>query len=209
MFIGHFGVALVAKKKAPRAPLALLFLAAQLLDYIWPLLVFFGVEYFSIDPGNTSFTPLNFENYPYSHSLLMVLGWSVILGGIYYYFAKNYKSAIVVGLLVTSHWVLDFITHRPDLPLYPGGEDFYGLGLWNSVAGTVFIESLIFAGGVYLYIKSAAHFKPKYFWSLISMLVILYIGNLFSPPPPSVEMVTYSALVLWLFIPWAWAVEPA
>src|SRR5215469_8302001 len=116
MFIGHFALGFAAKRAAPRTSLAVLFAAAQLADLLWPMLIAIGIEQVRIEPGNTAFTPLDFVNYPYSHSLAFLVVWAIL-------FAVVVRSApLLVALLVVSHWLLDWITHRPDMPLYPGGE---------------------------------------------------------------------------------------
>src|SRR3989339_132004 len=122
MFIGHYAVALAAKKGAPKVSLGTLFIAAQLVDLLWPLFLLLGLEHVRIDPGNTAFTPLDFYDYPITHSLVGAVGWSMLLGGVYYGFRRERKSAVVIGLVVFSHWILDLITHRPDLPLGLGGD---------------------------------------------------------------------------------------
>src|SRR6476646_10437956 len=135
MFIAHFGVALAAKKAAPKTSLGTLILAAQFLDFLWPAFLLLGIEHVRIVPGATTVSPLEFTDYPISHSLLMATVWAVLFGGVYYGLRRNARSALVVGTAVISHWVLDFIVHRPDLQLYPGSEVRVGLGLWNSLPG--------------------------------------------------------------------------
>src|SRR5687768_4256927 len=132
MFIGHHAAGFAAKRFAPRVSLGTLFAATMLLDLLWPLFLLMGIEHVRIDSGNTAFTPLDFYDYPYTHSLLNVIGWSILAGTIHWLRRKSWRDATVVGLAVLSHWVLDFVTHRPDLPLWPGGP-MVGLGLWNSV----------------------------------------------------------------------------
>src|SRR5438552_173444 len=133
MFIGHFALGFAGKRAAPRISLAVLFIAVQWADLLWPVLLAAGLEQVRIDPGNTAVTPLDFVSYPYSHSLAMLVLWGVVLGLIYRISTGTNGSAVaVLALLVVSHWVLDFLTHRPDMPLYPGGPTF-GLGLWNSM----------------------------------------------------------------------------
>ena len=161
MFIGHFGIALAAKRAAPRTSLGVLVAAAQLLDLIWPPLVLAGIEKVRIEPGNTRFTPLDFESYPWSHSLLMAALWSIVAAAAYWAAKRYRRGALVIGLAVFSHWLLDFITHRPDLPLYPGSRVYAGLGLWNSVPATIIVEGAIFALGVWLYAASTRS-KDKY-----------------------------------------------
>ena len=132
-------MALAAKRLAPRASLAVLILAAQLADVMWPVLVAVGIEQVRIDPGNTAFTPLDFVAYPYSHSLLLLMLWGVILGVLTRAHVGGRAAIPLVAGLVVSHWLLDWITHRPDMPLSPGGPHL-GLGLWNSVPWTLAVE---------------------------------------------------------------------
>ena len=148
MFIGHAALAFAAKPLAPRTSLALLFAAAYWLDIVWPALVLAGVEQVRIDPGNTAFTPLDFFDYPWSHSLAMALAWSVLFG--LAFIREGRSAAVILGLLVFSHWALDFVSHRPDLPLAPGSATMFGLGLWNSVPATIVIESAMFTAGVWI-----------------------------------------------------------
>ena len=206
MFIGHFALGFAAKRAAPRLSVAALFAAAQFADLLWPVLVALGVEQVRIDPGNTAFTPLDFVSYPYSHSLLFLCIWGVIFGAICAVTARNTIAGLVVSGLVVSHWVLDWITHRPDMPLYPGGPTF-GLGLWNSVAATVVVESLLFAIGVWIYMRST---RPRdaigrrAFGAFIGFIVAAYVGAM-GPPPPSVNaLVIVSIAGAVVIILWAW-----
>src|SRR3954463_6103880 len=153
MFIGHFAVGFASKKLAPRASEGELMLAPLFLDLLWPIFLLTGVETVRIDPGNTAFTPLDLHDYPYSHSLVMSLVWSVLFAAVYYAISRYRRGALVIGLGVFSHWVLDFVTHRPDMPLYPGSAVSVGLGLWNSRAGTFLIEGAMFVAGVAIYAR--------------------------------------------------------
>jgi hypothetical protein len=135
MFIGHFAVGFAAKRYAPRTSLALLLAAPLLSDLLWPWFLLFGWERVRVDPGNTRFVPLDLEYFPWSHSLLMCMIWATAFALLYHPFAHYWRGTVAIWLGVMSHWVLDWITHRPDMPIYPGGQRF-GLGLWNSVAGT-------------------------------------------------------------------------
>jgi hypothetical protein len=119
MFIGHFAVGFAAKRVAPRLSLAALFAAAQLADVMWPVLVGLGIEQVRIDPGNTAFTPLDFVSYPYSHSLVFLGLWGAMFGLICARVIHDRRIVVIAAALVVSHWVLDWITHRPDMPLYP------------------------------------------------------------------------------------------
>jgi len=208
MFIGHFGVGLAAKKVANKTSLGTLFFASQFIDLLWPLFLIFGIEQVKIDPGNTAFTPFDFVLYPYSHSLIAVLIWALIFGSIYFLIKKDLKTSVWLGVLVLSHWILDFITHRPDLPLLIGSNSpMVGLGIWNSVIATILIEGGIFILGVYLFIKTtkARNKIGVYtFWSLIIFLILIYILNLLGPPPKSVDAIGYVGLSQWLIIAWGY-----
>ena len=148
MFIGHFGVGLGSKKAVPFISLGMLFIAAQFLDLLWPTFLLLGWEHVSIEPGITKMTPLNFTDYPLSHSLLMACVWGLVIAAGYFLVRRNYKGAIILGLCVVSHWVLDLLVHRSDLPLVPGGTSYYGFGLWNNLTAAVIVEGLVFVAGL-------------------------------------------------------------
>lgn len=156
MFIGRFAVGFAAKKFAPRTNMAILLAAPLFLDLLWPFFLILGWEHVRIDPGNTRFTPLDLYDFPWSHSLLMSIVWATLFSLIYHLITRYGPGTIVIWISVVSHWVLDWITHRPDMPLYPGGPR-YGLALWNSVPGTLTVELLMFAVGVCLYIAPRKH----------------------------------------------------
>jgi len=210
MFIGHYAVALGAKRAAPAVSLGTLFLAAQLVDLLWPIFLLLGLEHVRISPGNTAMTPLDFYDYPISHSLLGGIVWSVVMGGVYYAVRRQHRGAIVLGLCVFSHWLLDLVTHRPDLPLGIGTNVFFGLGLWNSVPGTVIVEVLLFAAGTWLYTRATSakdHVGSYGFWTLVGVLVLIYFMNIFGPPPPSVQAIAVLGNASWLFVIWAYWID--
>jgi len=209
MFIGHYAVALAAKKAAPRTSLGTLFMAAQFVDLLWPALLLLGLEHVRVDPGNTAVTPLDFYDYPITHSLAGAAAWSLLLGILYRVIRRDVRGSIVVGACVLSHWVLDFATHRPDLPLWFTGDTRVGAGLWNSFAGTVLIETGMFAAGVALYLRTTRRRDGTglyAFWSLIVVIFALYCGNLLGPPPPDAGSIAIAGNGAWLFVLWAyWA----
>jgi len=210
MFIGHYAVGFGSKKAEPKVSLGTYFLAAVFLDLIWPVFLLLGFEHVKIEPGNTPMTPLNFYDYPYSHSLLMAVVWSLLFGGLYYLIKKNKKASIILGLCVFSHWILDFISHRPDLPIAPGVNAFLGLGLWYSIPATILIETLLFAAGIFIYLKATkAKDKTGSFalWGFILLAFIIYISNVFSPPPPGINALEYAALGQWLFVAWGYWID--
>ena len=206
MFIGHFAVGLAAKKVAPRTSLGTLVAAAQLADLIWPALVLLGVESVRIDPGNTAVTPLDFVHYPWTHSLLMAVLWGAAFGLLYRARTGSRRGAWTVAALVPSHWVLDFVSHRPDLPLAPGLSTRVGLGLWRSVPATVAVEVALFAAGLGIYLSAtrARSWRGSLpLWALAAVLLIAYAGAL-TQVPPGPSAVAWSGLLMWLFVAWGW-----
>lgn len=210
MFIGHFGVGFAAKAVDKKISLGTLFLASQFIDLIWPILLLLGLESVRIDPGNTAVTPLEFISYPISHSMFSVIIWGILFGGVYYLIRKNLNGSILLGALVFSHWLLDLLTHQPDLQLFPWSDYKVGLGLWNSFAGAVIVESLIFVFGIdffYKYGKPQTKKKQILFWSLVLFLAVIYVVNLIGPPPPSEEPIAIVGLSQWLIIAWAYWID--
>jgi membrane-bound metal-dependent hydrolase YbcI (DUF457 family) len=210
MFIGHFGVGFGAKAVAPHASLGTLFLAAQFIDLLWPTLLQVGVEQVRIEPGITRVTPLDFVHYPISHSLLAVIGWGVLFAAVYLFLRRYPRGAIVLGLAVVSHWLLDLVVHRSDLPLYPGSTELLGLGLWSSVGATLAVELPVFVAGVWLYVRTTEALDAVGrwgFWSLVGLLVVIYFSNLFGDPPPSVAVLAWVGQAQWLLIAWGYWVD--
>ena len=206
MFIGHAAVALIGKRGAPRTSLGVLLAAATFIDLLWPVFLLLGWERVRVAPGNTAFTPLDFVSYPFSHSLPAVLGWSAA-AALAYYAATRYRyGAWTVGLLVLSHWVLDWLTHRPDLPLWPGGPRT-GLGMWHSVPLTLTVELLLFAVGLAVYVGTTRSRDAAGRWAfrgLIAFYLLTYAGSVVGPPPPGERAIAWVALLTWLLPLWAW-----
>jgi hypothetical protein len=207
MFIGHFGVALAAKKVAPSTSLGTLILAAQFMDFLWPPFLLLGLEHARIVPRVTRVSPIDFYDYPISHSLLMAAVWAVMVAGIYYALRRSLRSALVIGAAVLSHWILDFIVHRPDLPLLPGGQTRVGLGLWNSLPATIVVEVLFFGGGLLIYL-SCTRARDKTgrlgLWALIFFLFFGWVSTLFAGPPPNIPSLAWGGLAMWLTALWGW-----
>ena len=208
MFIGHFALSFAAKRATPRVQLAVLFAAAAFADLLWPMFVALGIEQVRIDPGNTALTPLDFVSYPYSHSLMMLIIWGVVFGFAYRAMTgENGRAFVVLAALVVSHWVLDFITHRPDMPLYPGGPKL-GLGLWNTVAGTLAIEVPLFVIGVWMYSRATRARDTTGRWAFVSLTALLFVSyavNFVSGPPPSVTALLVTAFIgTAVLLLWSW-----
>ncbi len=210
MFIGHFAIGLAAKKAAPGLSLGTTFLACQLADLLWPVLVIMGIERVSVDHSATAFTPLNFEHYPWSHSLGMSLVWSLVAFLLLKALKFSHFEAGALGFVVFSHWILDVLTHRPDVPFWFGDGPKLGFGLWNSRTGTLMVELALFAIGIWLYLSNTKSNNKKGrwgFWSLIAFLLIAYFGNAFGPKPPvdtPPVLIAGPALAIWLLVAWAY-----
>ncbi len=191
--------------------LGTLFLACQLLDLVWPLLVLLGIEVVEIAPGITAVTPLDFTFYPYSHSLVASVLWASLFAAAYWLLSRpTLRAPATLAAVVFSHWLLDVVSHRPDMPITLSGESKIGLGLWHSVPATLVVEGALFASGVYLYVRStqARNRTGSYtFWALIAFLLVVYTANFFSPPPPSGQAVAGAAIAMWLLVAWGYWVD--
>ena len=152
MFIGHNAVGFASKKLAPSTSLLLLMGAPMLLDLLWPIFLLLGWEHSHVVPGPNPFLTLWLDDIPYSHSLFALIVWGALFGYLYRRRTGDTRTALVIGSLVVSHWVLDFVTHRPDMPLYPGSASF-GLGLWNSPPATIIVEAAMLLAGVAIYTR--------------------------------------------------------
>jgi len=210
MFLGHFAVAFAAKRAAPSLPLGTLFLAAQLADLVWPTLVLLGMERFEISPGVTAVTPLDFISYPWSHSLVALAAWGAVLGLVCLLWTRRPGAAAILFALVLSHWLLDFISHRPDMPLTLEGTERFGLGLWDSVPATLAVEGLLLALCVTVYAKTTRPIDRTGQWSLAALVVFLfavYLASVFGPPPPDTAAVAWSAQAIWLLVAWGYWID--
>jgi hypothetical protein len=205
VFVGHLAAAFGARAAEPRVPLAVAVAAAFALDLMWPLLLLLGIESVRVHPGDTAFTNLAFESYPWSHSLALVLVWSTVAGAVARRVLGSTRPAVVVATLVLSHWVLDFLAHRPDLPLWPSGPAV-GWNLWQSIPATIAVEGVLLALGLAAYVRATTARDGVGRWALAGLVVLAtatWISQPWSPPPPSPTAVALGALALWLFLPWA------
>ena len=211
MFIGHFAMGFGAKRFAPQVSLGILFLACQLADLIWPNLVLLGIEHLRIEPGATAMTPLDFSSYPYSHSLVALLIWASVFAWLYMLLSRSgYKAAIIIAALVFSHWLLDVLSHRPDMPITFGAAVRVGTGLWNHPIVAIPFELILFATGVWFYSRSTKPLNRKGsigLWALVLFLTVVYLASVFGPPPPSPVAVAWSAQAMWLIVAWGFWVD--
>jgi hypothetical protein len=205
MFVGHLAVAFAAKKAAPDVNLGWLMAGVTGLDLVWPVLVLAGIEHVRIVPGATAFTPLVFDWYPWSHSLVMAFAWGLVLAALSGWHLARSSFWLLVALVV-SHWVLDFFTHAPDLPSWPGDSPRYGLGLWNSIPATLAVEGSVWLAAIVVYLRVRplqARRSMLAFWSLVGVSTIIWAASPWSPPPPDARTLGWFGLIGWLMIPWA------
>lgn len=205
MFVGHLALAYAANRVRPSTNVGWYVAAVTTADLLWPLFLLAGLEEVRIAPGITAFTPLVFDSYPGSHSLLMLLVWGFVLMAIARAAGVEKRAGWLIMALVASHWVLDWVTHAPDMPLWPGSAKF-GLGLWNSIPATFAVEGTMWAAALFLYLqhRHAKSWKARLgFWSFVVVTTVMWAAGPFSPPPPSARALAWFALIGWIVVPWA------
>ncbi len=210
MFLGHVAVGFASKRLAPKASLGFLMTAPMLVDLLWPIALVLGIERVRIAPGITAASPLDFVSYPWTHSLLMSLVWASLFMLVYLARTGYVAGAFWIGIGVASHWVLDWVSHRPDLQIVPWSPVRVGLGLWNSVPDTLAVESAMFIAGLWLYLattRARGWIGHLSLWSFVALLVLAYAASSFGPPPPNPEALGKVGLIMWVFVPWAFWIE--
>ena len=211
MFPGHLALALAAKKKVPDVSLGWTMAAVMTLDLIWPALLLLGLEQVAIGSATGGFDQLTFMSYPWSHSLLLATVWSGAMWGIARWRGISGNGATWLALLVLSHWVLDWISHAPDMPLLPWGGPRLGLGLWGSIPATFIVEGGLFLAGLWIYLGATRAKDRIGSWALgafVVTILALWGSTPWSPPPPSIEMLAWSSIILeWVLIAWAWWID--
>lgn len=198
MFVGHYGVSFAARKLEPSVPLWILFLAVQLLDVVWAPLVLLGIEKVHILPGITASNPFDLYYMPYTHSLVAALLWSAAAFLVYWLLTRRGDkfAALVVGVAVFSHWVLDLVVHRPDLPLYDNAAKV-GLGLWNSPVAAFPLEIAVLFVGMWMYFRTGARRRAATaVFGLIMLVVQAYV--FFGPPPASDKALALTSIIAYL-----------
>ena len=195
MFVGHYGVSFAAKRVEHSIPLWVLFLAVQWLDVLWAPFVLLGIEKVRMVPGITGSNPFDLYYMPYTHSLAAALFWSFACALVYKIVARpsRWRASAIIALAVFSHWVLDFISHRPDLPLYDNSAKM-GLGLWNFPALAFGVEAILLLGGMWLCLRGrvAGSFGTLTF-TIVMIGIQAYI--FFGPPPASDRELASTALI--------------
>ena len=210
MFVGHAAVALAAKSKAPDVSLGWLLAAALGLDILWPNFLLLGMEHVRIVRGASAFNPLVFDSYPWSHSLLMACVWGLCAMGIARWRGRSNDIAFLIAAVVVSHWVLDVVSHVPDMPLWPGDSPKLGLGLWNSISATLIVEGLIYLIGISIYVRTTRatdRIGSIGLWTFLIFSALTWASGPWSAPPPSPRALAWFAQGVWLLILWAWWVD--
>lgn len=206
MFVGHTAVALAAKSRVPSVSLGWFVAAAFALDLLWPVFLLTGIERVSIVPGAIAFNPLVFDSYPWSHSLIMACVWGLLAAGIARWRGIPMGVAALIGALVVSHWMLDYLSHGPDMPLWPGNSPLLGLGLWKSIPATLLVEGVIFVTGIVLYVRATRPVDRIGSWGLWTYVLVsttLWASVPWSPPPPNPQTLAWFSLGAYLFVLWA------
>jgi hypothetical protein len=216
MFIGHYGIAFALKKYAPKTSLGLLFIAAQLADIVFFILVPLGIEHLRIIPGFTEASPFDLYDFPISHSLLGALTWSVVTYLVVRFFplknqndiAYRQRAALVLSVAVFSHFILDFIVHTPDLLLVPGIDIEVGLGLWNYLIPSIAVELAILLVGCWIYLRSTpsgAGLAGKYgMYAFMIVLAVVTVLTPFMTYPDVLTVVILSEFLYIVFTSVAW-----
>jgi membrane-bound metal-dependent hydrolase YbcI (DUF457 family) len=154
---GHFGIALAVKPAAPKVTLWVLLVSSELLDLLWMVFLFTGIESTGISQTTLQqgMQEVTLPSIPWSHGLFMALVWSLLAGSLAYFWFKDRRTAGIIAGVVFSHWILDFIVHPPDLPLLFNNSPRVGLGLWATGSGfilSVVLEIVLFTGGLTVYL---------------------------------------------------------
>jgi hypothetical protein len=206
MFVGHVAAGLAAKRIVPHVSLGILFAAAQLADLLWPVFIALGIEHVRMDPTASPFLRLDFVDYPYSHSLLLLIVWGVALGLLYRGRGRGTRAVIVIAALVVSHWVLDVVTHKPDMPFYPGSTKI-GLGLWNSIPATLAVEMAMYGLGLWIYMRTTRARDAIGRWGFTALaifLVVVYVASIGTVPPSLPALYVPAIIGAALLTLWSW-----
>jgi hypothetical protein len=206
MYIGHFAIGFAAKRAAPKTSLGTLFFGVLWSDLLCSLFMLAGFEHAQI--GSSGYMPIVVD-FPYSHGLAPLIGWAALLGGLYFWKRHDGRGTVVLALCVLSHWLADWVTHRPDMTLYPGGAR-YGLALWEHPLPAGILEYGMLAVGVYLYGQAARPTDKTgrwALWSLVGFLALTYATTFFTPPPPNAHAMAVFNLTVWLFPFWGYWID--
>jgi hypothetical protein len=207
MFVGHFAVGFAAKPIAPKVSLATLILATALADVLWIVFFTAGLEQVVIEPGLMAANSLNLVSVPFSHGLVMDVVWALLFAGLYFAARRDSRGAGVIFAAVLSHWILDVVSHRPDMPLAPGSDIRFGLGLWNSRLATLIVEGTLWFAAVAVYVRATRPRGPAglyAFWPVIVVLTAFWLISLRGDPPPSLGfLAAFNVIFMAVILAWA------
>jgi hypothetical protein len=204
MLVGHFAVGLIAKRVEPKLSLGTATLASLLPDLLWCVFLIAGIEHVRfkpgiiVQPGIRALDALEAPDVVYSHSLLMGIVWGALLAALYFVRRYNAAGAAVLFGAVLSHWLLDFISHPPDMPLAPGIATRLGLGLWNSIPLTLIVEGGMWVIAVVLYLRQTqlrSRARAVGFWIIAGLLTLAWVNNISGPPPSDISVIGISSLI--------------
>jgi hypothetical protein len=211
MFVGHCAVALVAKRAEPTINLGTFVFAAMFADFAWCVFMLLGVEHVQFKSGMGAGNYFYATNIAMSHSLLMDAVWATLLGSVYLLWRHFPRGALILFLVVLSHWLLDVVSHRPDMPIAPGMHAHVGLGLWNSIPATLLVEGGFWSLAIILYVRVT---RPKsltgtfVFWSGVVLLTLVWFSNIAGPPPQNPRAAPFASLIIFsVTVAWAYWVD--
>ena len=209
MLVGHCAVAVLGKRAEHRLSLGTLMAAAVLADLLGFVFILLGIEHWTMNPGRAGIYAVDLDSVDWSHGLLPNLLWATLFAGGYFLWRRHFAGAWILFAAVLSHWVLDFVSHRPDMPLAPGLNGRYGLGLWTSVPATLLAEGALWLIALMIYVRTTRASKRTgiyVFWVIIALLTLSWINNIMATPPAgSLTAAAISSLTFFsLLVAWAY-----
>jgi hypothetical protein len=210
MLVGHVAVGMLAKHAEPRVSLGTYVLAALLADLLVFAFLLVGVEHVTFGSERGAANYFHPVNIAYSHSLVMGIVWGLLFAGVYLLWRRNLRGAWFLFAAIVSHWVLDFIAHKPDMPLAPGTHQAYGLGVWNSIPTTLVVEGGLWIAGIVIYARTnRARGWPGrvFFWIVAVFLTLVWYNNVAGPPPNPRTAPVSSLIFLALVVLWAYWID--
>jgi hypothetical protein len=211
MLVGHFAIGMIGKRAAPRTSLGTLTLASMLPDLLGFVFIMTGQEHWRMIPGARGIESVELYDIGLSHSLAMDLLWAGLFAAFYGWRKRYGAGALMLFAAVMSHWVLDFISHRPDMPLAPGATRVYGLGLWTSLPWTLAVEGGLWLAALIIYVRMTSAKKRAgvyVFWFVVVLLTMSWISNFMASAPPAAQspvsgsiiaLVFFSLMIAWAF----------
>jgi hypothetical protein len=206
MFVGHLAVGMAVKRIEPKLSLGTTVLAAMLVDLVAFVFLIAGIEHFDAVPGAASNRMIG-RDIVYSHSLLMGAAWGAVFAGVWFLRKRHLRGAWLLFAAVLSHWLLDLVSHRPDMPLAPGTHEVFGFGLWNSVPATLLVEGGAWLIAIVIYVRAT---RPKNrtgifaFWIVAAMLTFMWYKNIAAGIDPNPVKAGIGGLIVFSMVA-AWA----